>query len=116
VSLTSFQELCIDKFPNSFETREICEEIIRNFNNTPVAKPGGEEHLIQIRYSDTHEQKLLKQQTAAGRQFRAAEYDMGVAVARQGSMFPGTDRLEHLSTIEQEAANEFEIFLQAQQK
>ncbi|KAF2816366.1 uncharacterized protein BDZ99DRAFT_375600 [Mytilinidion resinicola] len=97
-----------------FETREICEEIIRNFNNTPVSKPGGEEHLIQIRYSDTHEQKLLKQQTAAGRQFRAAEYDMGVAVARQ-TMFPTEQRFSHLSATEQDAANEFEVFLQAQQ-
>lgn len=96
-----------------FETREICEEIIRSFNNTPVAKPGGEEHLIQIRYSDTHEQKLLKQQTAAGRQFRAAEYDLGVAQARNGSLYH-PERLLNLSAMDQEAANEFEVFLQAQ--
>ena len=50
---------------------------MRKFNNTPVTKQGGEEHIIQIRYSDTHEQKMLKQQTAAARQFRAAEFEYG---------------------------------------
>ena len=97
---------------HSFETREICEEIIRNFNNTPVTKNGGEEHLIQIRYSDTHEQKMLKQQTAAGRVFRAAEYEVGVAQAR------GIDTPDRFMTMSpsdhQSAANEFELFLQGQ--
>ncbi|KAF2645517.1 hypothetical protein P280DRAFT_121756 [Massarina eburnea CBS 473.64] len=88
-----------------FETRDICEEVIRTFNNTPVSKPGGEEHLIQIRYSDTHEQKMLKQQTAAGRVFRAAEYEVGVAQARAyGDVSPD----------QQAASNEFELFLQGQ--
>ncbi|KAF1948380.1 hypothetical protein CC80DRAFT_431696 [Byssothecium circinans] len=88
-----------------FETRDICEEVIKTFNNTPVAKSGGEEHLIQIRYSDTHEQKMLKQQTAAGRVFRAAEYEVGVAQARAyGDVSP-----DH-----QAATNEFELFLQGQ--
>jgi len=94
-----------------FETRDICEEIIKNFNNTPVSKPGGEEHLIQIRYSDTHEQKMLKQQTAAGRVFRAAEYEVGVAQARG---IPGPDRFMSMSPDSQSAANEFELFLQGQ--
>jgi hypothetical protein len=94
-----------------FETRDVCEEVIKNFNNTPVSKPGGDEHLIQIRYSDTQEQKMLKQQTAAGRVFRAAEYEVGVAQARaQG----GPDRYLSLSPDEQHAANEFELFLQGQ--
>lgn len=96
---------------SSFETREICEEVIKNFNNTPVSKPGGDEHLIQIRYSDTHEQKMLKQQTAAGRVFRAAEYEVGVAQARALSSVP--DRYMTMSPDEQ-AANEFEMFLQSQ--
>lgn len=94
-----------------FETREICEEVIRKFNNTPVSKPGGEEHLIQIRYSDTHEQKMLKQQTAAGRVFRAAEYEVGVAQARA---MGGPNRYMTMSPDEQNAANEYEIFLQEQ--
>jgi RNA recognition motif-containing protein len=91
-----------------FETRDICEEVIRKFNNTPVSKPGGEEHLIQIRYSDTHEQKMLKQQTAAGRIFRAAEYEVGVAQARGGA----GERYLGLSPEQANAANEFEMFLQ----
>jgi hypothetical protein len=95
----------------SFESRDICEEIIRNFNNTPVSKPGQEEHLIQIRYSDTHEQKMLKQQTAAGRVFRAAEYEVGVAQARGMS---ASDRYLPMSPEEQNVVNEFELFLQGQ--
>ncbi|KAJ4351496.1 uncharacterized protein N0V89_006839 [Didymosphaeria variabile] len=95
-----------------FETRDICEEVIKTFNNTPVAKPGGDEHLIQIRYSDTHEQKMLKQQTAAGRVFRAAEYEVGVAQAR--ALTGGPDRYMSMSPDSQGAANEFEIFLQQQ--
>lgn len=95
-----------------FETRDICEEVIKSFNNNPVSKPGGDEHLIQIRYSDTHEQKMLKQQTAAGRVFRAAEYEVGVAQAR--AMSAGPDRYMNMSPDSQGAANEFEIFLQQQ--
>ena len=61
-----------------------------------MSKPNGEEHLIQIRYADTHEQKMLKQQTAAGRVFRAAEYEVGVAQARA----LGTpDRYDTVSTF-----------------
>jgi hypothetical protein len=70
---------------DSFESRDVCEEVMKDFNNTPVNKNGGEEHLIQIRYSDTHEQKMLKQQTAAARQFRAAEFEFGcLQTGRQG--------------------------------
>ena len=74
-----------------------------------MSKPGGEEHLIQIRYSDTHEQKMLKQQTAAGRIFRAAEYEVGVAQARGQP----PERYLELSPEQQNVANEFEMFLQA---
>jgi hypothetical protein len=63
--------------PRRFESRDVCEEVMREFNNTPINKNNGEEHIIQIRYSDTHEQKMLKQQTAAARQFRAAEFEYG---------------------------------------
>jgi hypothetical protein len=93
----------------SFETRDICDEVIKKFNNTPVSKPNGEEHLIQIRFSDTHEQKMLKQQTAAGRVFRAAEYEVGVAQARA----LGTpDRYETVSPVSHSAGSEFEMFMQ----
>ncbi|KAJ4332803.1 hypothetical protein N0V87_008088 [Didymella glomerata] len=92
-----------------FETRDICDEVIRKFNNTPVSKPNGEEHLIQIRFSDTHEQKMLKQQTAAGRVFRAAEYEVGVAQARA----LGTpDRYDTVSPVSHSAGSEFEMFMQ----
>ncbi|KAH7130314.1 hypothetical protein B0J11DRAFT_482768 [Dendryphion nanum] len=91
-----------------FDTRDICEEIIRDYNNTPVCKPGGEEHLIQIRYSDTSEQKMLKQQTAAGRVFRAAEYEVGVAQARA---LTAPDRFMNIND-QHGGSNEFELYLQ----
>lgn len=93
----------------SFESREICDEVIKSFNNMPISKAGGEEHLIQIRFSDTHEQKMLKQQTAAGRVFRAAEYEVGVAQARA----LGTpDRYLTISPVSQGPANDFEMYMQ----
>lgn len=93
---------------NSFESRDICDEVIKKFNNTPVSKPNGEEHLIQIRFSDTHEQKMLKQQTAAGRVFRAAEYEVGVAQARA----LGTpDRYDNASPVSHNGSD-FEMFMQ----
>ncbi|KAL6161845.1 hypothetical protein ACJQWK_09050 [Exserohilum turcicum] len=96
-----------------FESRDICDQVIKEFNNTPVSKPGGEEHLIQIRFSDTHEQKMLKQQTAAGRVFRAAEYEVGVAQARA----LGTpDRYLSASPISAGHANEFEMFMRGQRQ
>ncbi|RAR01478.1 rna-binding domain-containing protein [Stemphylium lycopersici] len=96
-----------------FESRDICDDVIKEFNNTPVSKPGGEEHLIQIRFSDTHEQKMLKQQTAAGRVFRAAEYEVGVAQARA----LGTpDRYLSVSPIPAGHANEFEMFMRGQRQ
>ncbi|KAF2010012.1 hypothetical protein BU24DRAFT_400627 [Aaosphaeria arxii CBS 175.79] len=93
------------------ESRDVCEEIIKKFNNTPVSKPGTEEHIIQIRYADTHEQKLLKQQTAAGRVFRAHEYEVGVAQARALS---APDRFLSISPEQHSSVNEFEMFLQRQ--
>jgi hypothetical protein len=55
---------------------------------------------------------MLKQQTAAGRVFRAAEYEVGVAQAR--AMSTGPDRYLTISPDAQNAANEFELFLQGQ--
>lgn len=60
---------------NRFESRDVCEAVIRDFNNTPVSKPESGEHVIQIRYADTPEQKALKQTTTAARQYRTAEYE-----------------------------------------
>lgn len=60
---------------SSFESRDVCEEVIKNFNNTPVRSQDGEAYLIQIRYADTPDQKNLKQTTTAARQYRTAEYE-----------------------------------------
>ncbi|KAM3424424.1 hypothetical protein BST61_g6429 [Cercospora zeina] len=57
-----------------FESRDDCEEVIKTFNNHTI-KTAAEELQVQIRYADTQEQKSLKQQTQAARQFRSAEYD-----------------------------------------
>ena len=91
-----------------FENRDVCEIIIKNFNNSAVSKAGGEEHIIQIRYADTAEQKMLKQRTAAARQFRTAEYEYGVQARNQG--FPAPQRLDSASA-QSENVNEFENFL-----
>lgn len=94
---------------HSFETREICDMIIREYNNKPCIKEGCEDHLMQIRFSDTHEQKMLKQQTQAGRVFRAAEYEVGVAQARA---LGAPDRFQSISPAPSGASNEFEMFMQ----
>ncbi|KAF2083444.1 hypothetical protein K490DRAFT_18790, partial [Saccharata proteae CBS 121410] len=96
-----------------FETRDICEEVINKFNNKPVPVKSGEECVIQIRYADTQEQKVLKAQTQAARQFRAAEFEYGVLQSRtstNGLMVP-EQRLSGLSGTQHDAANEFERFL-----
>ncbi|KAF1985068.1 hypothetical protein K402DRAFT_335392 [Aulographum hederae CBS 113979] len=100
-----------------FESRDICEQVIRDYNNKAIpARAGEEEHIIQIRYADTHEQKALKQQTAAARSFRAAEFEYGVAQARSFGLLgpmPMPERASGLTPSEHDAANEFESFLNA---
>lgn len=104
---------------NRFENRDVCEEAMKKFNNTPVCKTGGEEHIIQIRYSDTHEQKMLKQQTAAARQFRAAEFEFGcMQTGRSGPGLLGIpERLSSVSPAHtaspsvSDAGNQFEQFM-----
>ncbi|KAI5804974.1 hypothetical protein EDC01DRAFT_610192 [Geopyxis carbonaria] len=55
-----------------FESREICNDIIKKFHGTPV----GDERLpLQVRYADTSAQKRLKATTTKKRQFRANEYN-----------------------------------------
>ncbi|KXT08994.1 hypothetical protein AC579_73 [Pseudocercospora musae] len=68
-----------------FESRDACEEVIKTFNNHTI-KSQGEELQIQIRYADTQEQKALKQQTQAARQFRSAEYEYATQAWRQGRL------------------------------
>ncbi|KAI1002324.1 hypothetical protein K3495_g5874 [Podosphaera aphanis] len=57
-----------------FESREICEEIIRQFHGQPIGEEG---LLLQVRYADTPAQKDLKRVTTERRQFRTQEYNVG---------------------------------------
>lgn len=57
-----------------FENRETCEQVIKKFHNTTIGKNGEEDHLIQIRYADSQEQKQLKKHNAIARQYRSDEY------------------------------------------
>lgn len=59
-----------------FESRDVCDEVIKTFNNTPITKVDGQEHLIQIRFADTQEQKTLKHQTTQARDWRTQEYEL----------------------------------------
>ncbi len=59
---------------HSFETREICEEIIKKFHGQPIGEEG---LLLQVRYADTPAQKDLKRITTERRQFRTNEYNVG---------------------------------------
>jgi hypothetical protein len=60
--------------PNSFESRDVCDEVIKTFNGVPVGEEG---LLMNIRYADTPSQKELKRVTAERRQFRTNEYNIG---------------------------------------
>jgi len=98
-----------------FESRDICEEVIKKFNNTTVHRTGGEEHVIQIRYADTQEQKMLKQQTAAARQFRAAEFEYGCLQAGRGHFVQRTERMPSASPVGTDRSattNDFEQYMQ----
>ncbi|KAN0096142.1 hypothetical protein V8E51_014947 [Hyaloscypha variabilis] len=57
-----------------FETRDVCEEIIRKFHGQPIGEEG---LLLQVRYADTTAQKDLKRITTERRQFRTNEYNVG---------------------------------------
>ena len=59
---------------NRFETRDICEEIIKKFHGQPIGEEG---LLLQVRYADTPAQKDLKRVTTERRQFRTNEYNVG---------------------------------------
>ncbi|GAB7356632.1 hypothetical protein MBLNU459_g7352t2 [Dothideomycetes sp. NU459] len=92
----------------------VCEEVIKQFNNNPISTHG-EEHTIQIRYADSQEQKHLKQQTAAARQFRSAEYEYATQFHKQGACV-GRSSLSPYSALGHEniaPGNEFEAYLGA---
>jgi len=86
-----------------FESRADCDEVIRLFNNKTI-EANDEDHAIQIRFADTQEQKHLKQQTAAARQFRSAEYEYATQAHKQGwrMQYPQAGKGQ---------VNEFESFL-----
>ena len=67
----------------------MCEGVIKNFNNKAIQKGDSEEYNVQIRYADTPEQKALKAQTTAARQYRTAEYESQTQspVRVQGSQY-----------------------------
>ena len=59
----------------SFETPAICEEVIANFSGQPIGTEGA---VLNIRYADTENQKILKSKTAKSRQFKTDEYNAAV--------------------------------------
>lgn len=97
---------------HSFENRDACEEVIKTFNNHTI-KTDAEELQVQIRYADTQEQKSLKQQTQAARQFRSAEYEYATQAWRQGRLpYAGTTLNDNASTNTASTnGNEFEQYL-----
>ncbi|WPH04650.1 Sporulation-specific protein 5 [Acrodontium crateriforme] len=89
-----------------FESRNACDEVIKTFNNHAITS-NGEELQIQIRFADTQEQKTLKQQTQAARQFRSAEYEFATQAWRQGRLpSSGSSGYEGSTTN-----NEFDLYL-----
>jgi len=58
----------------SFESRDVCEEVIKKFHGQPIGDDG---LLLQVRYADTSAQKDLKRITTERRQFRTNEYNVG---------------------------------------
>ncbi|CAI4210747.1 unnamed protein product [Parascedosporium putredinis] len=61
-----------------FESRGICDEIIKSFNGLSIASDAGNSPMVMnIRYADTPAQKELKRVTAERRQFRTNEYNIG---------------------------------------
>ncbi|KAI1103124.1 hypothetical protein F4804DRAFT_333623 [Jackrogersella minutella] len=56
-----------------FESREVCDEIIREFQGMSLGREGLP---LQIRYADSQRQKELKRVTAKRRQWRTNEYNV----------------------------------------
>jgi hypothetical protein len=61
----------------SFESPEVCQQIIDTFNNKEIGE-GKAATTLQIRYADTTKQKELKKYTAEKRQFKTNEYNEAV--------------------------------------
>lgn len=70
---------------HSFESRDICDEIIRKFHGQPIGEEG---LLLQVRYADTPAQKDLKRVTTERRQFRTNEYNVGAYGGSSAGLVP----------------------------
>lgn len=105
MSLVCTPSLLLADVVASFESRDACEEVIKIFNNHTLDTPDGELQM-QIRYADTQEQKTLKQQTQAARQFRSAEYEFATQQWRQGCLPLAGTTVNNTNGV-----NEFEQYL-----
>lgn len=95
-----------------FESRDVCDLVIRDFNNAPVSKaPDGDEYLMQIRFADTKDQKALKQQTTAARNFRTAEYESVTSGGMPGFVDPG-----RLASASPNGSPDFESYMAGDNK
>lgn len=68
---------CDPNSGSSFETRDICDQVIAEFNNYKIKSDINGPIVMNIRYADTPAQKELKRVTAERRQFRTNEYNLG---------------------------------------
>lgn len=66
--------ICLLTRLDSFESRDVCDRIIEEFQNLKLGPDGLP---MQIRYADTPAQKELKRITSERRQFRTNEYNVG---------------------------------------
>jgi hypothetical protein len=82
---TSHLRRCRLANSRSFESREICDEIIRKFHGQPIGEEG---LLLQVRYADTPAQKDLKRVTSERRQFRTNEYNVGAYGGSTAAVLP----------------------------
>lgn len=68
-----------------------------------------EPHLIQIRFADTQDQKALKQQTTAARQYRTAEYESQTSGQSQ---YSPSGRVSGMSVLRgQRSDDDFESYM-----
>lgn len=68
---------CDSNSEPSFESRDICDQVIAEFNNYKIKSDMNGPIVMNIRYADTPAQKELKRVTAERRQFRTNEYNLG---------------------------------------
>ncbi|MCJ1349966.1 hypothetical protein MMC31_008209 [Peltigera leucophlebia] len=57
-----------------FKTPQVCEKVIECFHGKKISN-GTDFSILQLRYADTNQQKMLKMETAHRRMFKANEYN-----------------------------------------